>query len=141
MPGIVGMGEALHLAMVEREKDEAHLSSLRDELETGLCRAVAGVYINGRAAPRLPQTSSVTFPDVPIEQLLMELRTLAVSTGSACSSSAGSASPVLRAMGLSPQHASRTLRISLGRFTSRGDVEAATQSLISAAHSLIPASA
>ena len=136
VPGIVGLGESLRLARLECDQDHKRLESLRDSLEDALDCAIPGLKINGKMAVRLPQTSNVTFPRVDAERLQLGIRTLAVSTGSACASQNSVPSPVLTAMGLNAEEARRTLRISLGRPTTGQEVEAAKLAIIGAMREL-----
>jgi cysteine desulfurase len=120
-PGIVGMGAAVAFAAAGMEAEAVRLGGLRDEFERVLM-AATGVRINGAGASRLPHVSNIVFPGVRSARLVTELRELAMSTGSACSTGTGSPSHVLKAMGLSDDEAYATLRISLGRFTTAEEV-------------------
>jgi cysteine desulfurase len=122
-PGIVGLGSAVALGTAEHEADAARLGALRDRLEAALLDALPGTFVNGAEAPRLPQTSSLTFPGVPAANLIAALRGLAVSTGSACTSGSGKPSHVLKAHGLSDADALSTLRFSLGRNTTPEEID------------------
>ena len=132
VPAIVGMGAALALAEAGRAAEAARLEALRDRFEAALVERVPGVQINGRTAPRLPQTSSVTFHGTKAANLIVALRNLAVSTGSACSSGSGKPSHVLKAMGLTDAEALATIRFSLGRFTTEKDVDVALDEIAAA---------
>ncbi len=129
VPGIVGMGEAFRLAKLECEQDAERLSVLRDKLEHDLIGSGVAVQINGAGADRLPQTSSISFPDLNLERLLLSIRTLAVGTGSACGFGKSTPSAVLSAMGVEDDAARQTLRISLGRPTTEQDVFQASELL------------
>lgn len=130
VPAIVGMGAAAEIAASEQTADADRLRTLRDHLETTLRDAVADVRINGGDAPRLPQTSSVTVPGVSAEDLTLAMREVACSTGSACSSHDPSPSHVLTAMGLSEEDARATIRLSLGRPTTRDALDDVVPSVI-----------
>ncbi len=130
-PGIVGFGAAAALAMAEMAPEAVRLGALRDVMESRLMAALPGMHINGAGAPRLPHVSNVTFPGVRSAHLVTELRDLALSTGSACSSGTGNPSHVLKAMGLSDEAAYATLRVSLGRFTTAEEVDHAVNRMIS----------
>ena len=136
VPGIVGMGAAATIALETLESESARLQTLRDKLEADLKSALPNTSVNGASAPRLPQTSSVTFNGMKAERLMRNLRGLALSSGSACSSSNPKPSHVLMAMGLSDDAARATLRFSLGRFTTGEDVEAAIEQVTEAAEKL-----
>ena len=132
VPGIVGMGAAAEVARHEQAAEAARLGALRDRLEAALTAAVPGARINARTVPRLPQTSSLTFPGRRAADLMMAARGLAMSAGSACASGTGRPSHVLQALGLSDADALATLRLSLGRFTTEADVAAAAEALAAA---------
>lgn len=119
VPGIVGFGEACRICTAELEQEGARIASLRDQFEQALLTGIPGLKINAREAPRLPNTSSLTFPGIDADALLLNLPEVMMGTGSACSSGALEPSHVLLAMGLSRSEARSTVRASLGRFTSR----------------------
>ncbi len=129
VPGIVGMGESFRLAELEQAQDAKRLSDLRDRLEQALLGAGVEIQINSAGANRLPQTSSISFPGLNLERLLLAIRTLAVGTGSACGSGKRTPSAVLSAMGIRDDVAAQTLRISLGRPTTEGEVLEASELL------------
>ncbi len=136
VPGIVGMGAALKIAQAEQPLDAARLQTHRDRFEAALLDRLPGVQINGKAAPRLPQTSNVTFRGVEAAKLLLALRDLAVSTGSACTSGSNKPSHVLRAMGLPAEDALAAIRFSLGRFTTSDEVDYALDHVVEAVETL-----
>jgi cysteine desulfurase len=121
---IVGFGAACELAAKSMATDAARLERLRERLWQGL-RRLEGVHLNGEAAPRLPGILNVSFEGVEGESLVTALDSLAVTTGSACSSASGDPSYVLRALGRGTQLAQSSLRFSLGRMTSEADIDAA----------------
>ncbi len=124
--GAVGLARALHLAVEEREAEGARLASLRDELEATLTARVVGLRVNAGAARRAPHVSNVAVPDVDGRAMIMalDLEGIAVSGGSACNSGAQKGSHVIAALyGEADAHA--TVRFSLGRSTTRADVERA----------------
>ncbi len=129
VPGIVGMGESFRLAELEQAQDAKRLSDLRDRLEQALLEAGLEIQINSAGASRLPQTSSISFPGLNLERLLLSIRTLAVGTGSACGSGKRTPSAVLSAMGIRNDVAAQTLRISLGRPTTEAEVLEASELL------------
>lgn len=133
-PGIVGLGAALALAQDEQTADAERLQTWRDRLEAALLAELPdALQVNGRSADRLPQTSSLTFHGINATNLMMNLRDLALSTGSACSSGSGDASHVLTAMGCSPGDAEATIRFSMGRFTTEDEVDHAIEQFRTAA--------
>lgn len=138
VPGIVGMGAAIEIVGAEVEEDAARLCALRDRFESEVQAALPDIQINGHAAPRLPQTSNITFPGIAADKLILALRDLAVSTGSACSSGSKQPSHVLKAMGLTDEQARATLRFSLGRFTTDDEIDHAITHIVEAAHGLQP---
>jgi cysteine desulfurase len=126
--GIVGLGRAAALAREELAAESARLSSLRDRLEMRLL-AIAGAQRNGEGT-RVPNTANLSFSGAEAESLVMalDLAGLAVSTGAACAAGAVEPSHVLRAMGLPVDRVQASLRFSLGRGTSAGEIdEAATR--------------
>ena len=136
VPGIVGLGEALRIARLECEQDHDRLQALRDGFEHILGEAIPGLRINGHGVPRLPQTPNITFPAVDPERFRVALRTVAISSGSACSSHSHGSSPVLEAMGINPREAARTFRISMGRQTTEEEVDFAASTIVGAVQSL-----
>ena len=131
VPGIVGFGAAARIAIEEQEAEAAKLKSLRDRFEERVLQGLPFVKINGYEAPRLPHVSNLAFPGVTSAKLVTELRELAMSTGSACSTGVGNPSHVLKAMGLSDEDAFATLRISLGRYTTSEEVDFAAEQIVS----------
>ncbi|MBL7251516.1 IscS subfamily cysteine desulfurase [Alloalcanivorax sp. C16-2] len=125
---IVGMGEALALAMAERDNEQARLAALRDRLYAKIAE-LPGVHLNGRDAPRLAGHLNLAFEGVDGEMLLTALTEAAVSTGSACTSATLEPSYVLKAMGLADDLARSALRFSVGRFTSEADIDRVGQNV------------
>jgi len=125
--GAMGLAVAAELAELERAAEAARLSALRDGLESRLREAIPELVVNGADAPRLATILNVSIPGADAEALLMglDVEGIAVSSGSACASGAVTPSHVLRAMGLPPEVAGPSLRISLGRTTTPEDVDRA----------------
>ncbi len=119
---IVGMGEAFEIAGQEMVAEQARLKALRDELWNGL-RTLDEVYLNGDADQRVANILNVSFNFVEGESLMMALKDLAVSSGSACTSATLEPSYVLRALGLSDEMAHSSIRFSMGRFTTKDEVD------------------
>jgi cysteine desulfurase len=119
---IVGMGEAFRLAKLELEQDSQRLAGLRDRLLAGL-QEIDEVYVNGSMSHRLPNILNVSFNFVEGESMIMAVRDLAVSSGSACTSASLEPSYVLRALGRSDELAHSSIRFSLGRFTTEDEVD------------------
>ena len=128
---IVGMGEALALAVAERDAEQTRLAGLRDRLWDQIA-TLPGVHLNGRDAPRLAGHLNVAFEGVDGEMLLTALTEVAVSTGSACTSASLEPSYVLKAMGLADDLAHGAIRLSLGRFTGEDEVDRAGQNVTEA---------
>ncbi len=136
VPGIVGMGAALEIAHAEREAEATRLEALRDRFEAALLDNLPDVQVNGQTAPRLPQTANVAFRGVEAAKLVLALRDLAVSTGSACTSGSGKPSHVLKAMGLPDEDALASIRFSLGRFTTADEIDYAIEHVLNAVERL-----
>lgn len=138
LAGIVGMGTAADLCRREMAAEAARLTELRDELFQTLCEDLDGVTLNGHPERRLPGHLSVSFQGVEGEALLMalDMEGVAVSTGSACSSGSAEPSPVLMAIGLSPEQAHSTLRITLGRGNTLNDIRYAGKVIVDAVNRL-----
>ncbi len=131
VPGIVGFGKAAELARLEMDQDAARLSQLRDRLQQGLM-ALEETVINGNVDHRMPHVANISFKHVEGEGLMMTFnQTIALSSGSACTSASLEPSYVLVSMGLGDDLAHSSLRMSLGRFSTSEDVEEAI-TLISA---------
>jgi cysteine desulfurase len=125
--GIVGFGKAAELSAASLAHDAARISALRGDLERGLLQRVPQSRVNAALAPRIPNTTNILYPGVDGEALLiaLDLKGLSCSTGSACSSGAVEPSHVLTAIGLTPAEARSSLRFSLGRYTTRQEIDAA----------------
>jgi len=127
MPGSVGLARAMELCDEERPEEPEWLRQLRDRLFEGLCSKLDGVTLNGPSlddpAARLPNNLNVSFARIDGEALLMSMKDLALSTGSACSSSDPQPSHVLRALGLDNDLTRGSVRFGLGRFTTDEEVD------------------
>ena len=123
---IVGMGEAYRLARLEMADDNAKALELRTQFLNGI-KDIEEVYINGDLKQRIPQNLNVSFNFVEGESLMMAVKELAVSSGSACTSASLEPSYVLRALGRNDELAHSSLRITFGRFTTREEIDFATQ--------------
>lgn len=124
---LVGIGEAARILNEGFSEEAARISDLKETLWAGL-KDLGEVSINGADAPRAPGHLNVCFHGIDGEALMMGVRKLAISSGSACTSATVEPSFVLKAMGLSDHDAHSSLRISLGRFTTNEDVTAAIES-------------
>jgi cysteine desulfurase len=125
---IVGLGAAAALARAEGARDAAHARDLANRLKREL-EAIPGVSFNDRHPDGVPGLINASFEDVEGESLVTGLPEIAVSTGSACSSATREPSYVLRALGRSPELAQSSLRMSLGRFSTAADVDAAATAI------------
>ena len=126
---IVGMGEAFRLAREALASEPARLTELCDRLWAGL-RELDGVHLNGDPLRRVPGILSVRIDGVQGEALIMALREVALSSGSACASASRETSHVLRALGLSEAEVDGSIRLSLGRFTTPEEVETARDLIV-----------
>ncbi len=119
---IVGMGEAFRIAREDLAKDETHIATLRDRLYEGL-KDLEEVYVNGDMAHSVPNIFNISFNYVEGESLIMALKDMAVSSGSACTSASLEPSYVLRALGRNDELAHSSIRFSIGRFTTEEEVD------------------
>ncbi|MFV8343514.1 cysteine desulfurase family protein [Flavobacterium sp. XS2P39] len=122
VPGIIGLGKACEIAMAEMETDQKRITTLRDRLENELLK-FEGSFVNGSTISRIYNTTNICFPGVNSENLILALKNIAVSNGSACSSVTTEPSYVLKALGLSDADALSSVRFSLGRFTTSEEIE------------------
>jgi len=119
---IVGMGEAFHIAKEEMEMENKRLLALRNRLWDGL-KDMEEVYVNGDLNQRIPGNLNISFNYVEGESLLMALKDLAISSGSACTSASLEPSYVLRALGRNDELAHSSIRFSMGRFTTTEEID------------------
>lgn len=119
---IVGMGEAFRLAKLEMDEEIVRIKALRDRLAAGL-QEIEETYVNGDMAHRVPHNLNVSFNYVEGESLIMAVKDLAVSSGSACTSASLEPSYVLRALGRSDELAHSSIRFTIGRFTTEADID------------------
>ena len=119
---IVGMGEAFRLAKVEMNTENERIRMLRDRLYAGL-KDIPEVFINGDMEQRVPHNLNISFNYVEGESLIMGVKEIAVSSGSACTSASLEPSYVLRALGRSDELAHSSIRMTVGRFTTEDDVD------------------
>ncbi|EGR0394525.1 IscS subfamily cysteine desulfurase [Vibrio vulnificus] len=125
---IVGMGEAFRIAKLDMEKDYQHALALRNRLLDGV-KDMEAVTINGDLEQRVPHNLNISFAFVEGESLLMSLKDLAVSSGSACTSASLEPSYVLRALGLNDELAHSSIRFSFGRFTTEEEIDYAIEQI------------
>jgi len=125
---IVGMGEAFRIARLEMKSENERIRILRDKLLQGL-QSIEEVYVNGDLTHRIPHNLNISFNYVEGESLIMAVKDIAVSSGSACTSASLEPSYVLRALGRSDELAHSSIRFSIGRFTTEADVDFTIQLL------------
>jgi cysteine desulfurase len=125
---IVGMGECFRLAKVEMATELPRMKLLRDRLLAGL-QTMEETYINGDLAHRVPHNLNMSFNYVEGESLIMAVKGLAVSSGSACTSASLEPSYVLRALGRNDELAHSSIRFTIGRFTTEADIDYAVNLL------------
>ncbi|KAE9623927.1 IscS subfamily cysteine desulfurase [Aeromonas veronii] len=123
---IVGMGEAFRIAKEEMVSEGERILALRQRLWNGI-KDIEAVYINGDLDQRVPGNLNVSFAYVEGESLIMALKDLAVSSGSACTSASLEPSYVLRALGLNDELAHSSIRLSMGRFTTEEEIDYAVK--------------
>lgn len=122
VPGIVGLGKACELCAQDMEADTKRLSAMRDRLEKSLTELEES-YVNGNVEHRLPHVANISFKYVEGEGLMMAMKDLAVSSGSACTSASLEPSYVLKNLGLSDDLAHSSIRFGLGRFTTDEEID------------------
>ena len=125
VPGIVGLGRAIELAVAGMPRNAPRLAAMRDRLIRGILEAIPDTRLNGHPTERLPNNVNVAFRYVEGESILLMLDALGVaaSTGSACTSASLEPSHVLTSCGLPPEHAHGSLRLTLGHRNTEEDVE------------------
>jgi cysteine desulfurase len=132
VPGIVGLGKACEISHQELEKEAAYTSGLRDGFEKRIFAALDHVHLNGDREHRLPNNSNLSFNYVEGESMIMGIKDVAVSSGSACTSASLEPSHVLRAMGVGDELAHSSIRFGFGRFTTQEQVDFAIDHVIAA---------
>ncbi|MBC7891141.1 MAG: aminotransferase class V-fold PLP-dependent enzyme [Sphingobacteriaceae bacterium] len=137
VPGIVGLGEAARQTQLHLAIETARIVALRDRLEAGIMAQLPSATVNGNCRFRLPNTTNICFAGLDGEALLGSLNEIAVSNGSACTSASTEPSHVLKAMGLSDDLASSSVRFSLGRFTTEAEIEAAIRHVVAVVGRLV----
>jgi cysteine desulfurase len=128
---IAGFGKAAELALARMEEEGQRIAALRDRLENGLLERIPHASVNGSRAHRTPNTTNLTFPFIEGEAMViaLDLKGIACSTGAACSSGAVEPSHVLTAIGLPPEDARATLRLSLGHQTTDEEIDFALETI------------
>lgn len=126
VPGIVGLGKACEIARLEMDEEAKRLSALRDKLQNSLLELEES-YVNGNIEHRLPHVANISFKYVEGEGLMMAMKDMAVSSGSACTSASLEPSYVLKSLGLSDDLAHSSIRYGLGRFTTEEEIDFAIE--------------
>lgn len=129
VPGIVGLGMASEIARLEMAAEAVRVAGIRDHFERLIAETASVVTVNGNAASRLPGNSSLTFPHIPGDALILNAPELALSMGSACQQGALEPSHVLTAIGMDRDAADSTIRVGFGRFSTHSDAVGAAESL------------
>ncbi len=130
VPGIVGFGKAAELARAERDVEAVRVLALRERLREGLVSQLDLVTLNGSLEHRVPGNLNLSFAYVEGEALMMAIKDVAVSSGSACTSASLEPSYVLRAMGVSEDLAHSSIRFGLGRFTTEEEIDHVTRLVV-----------
>ena len=136
IPGIVGFGKACEIARLEMEADAIRLGRLRKKLETEIGRQLDTCAVNGHAEKRLPQIANISFGFVEGEGLMMAVKNIACSSGSACTSASLEPSYVLKGIGVGDDLAHSSLRLSLGKWTTEEQVDYAIAEVVKAVQKL-----
>lgn len=131
VPGIVGFGEACEIAKNEMATEMPRLQAMRDRLWTAIQNQCDEVYLNGHPTQRLPNNLNVSFAYVEGESLMMGMKELAVSSGSACTSASLEPSYVLKSIGVGEDLAHTSIRFSVGRFTTDEEITYAIDKVVS----------
>ncbi len=135
--GIVGLGKACELCRLEMVEETARLSGLRDRLEKGITSQLEHAVVNGHLTKRLPHTTNISFPYVEGESMMMAIKEIAVSSGSACTSASLEPSYVLKALGLGDEIAHSSIRFGLGRITTEQEVDYTIEKVVTAVKKLL----
>ncbi|MFZ0453000.1 MAG: aminotransferase class V-fold PLP-dependent enzyme [Ignavibacteriaceae bacterium] len=132
VPGIIGFAKAVQICSNTIEEESKKISRLRDKLYFGLVNHFDEIYLNGSFESRLPGNLNLSFRYIKAETLMMNIRQIAVSSGSACSSAALKPSHVLKAIGLSDELSTSSVRFGLGRFNTEEEIDYALNIIIDA---------
>lgn len=130
VPGIVGFGVACELCHQEMASESVRLTDLRERLRQGIQEQLSDVKLNGHPAERLPGNLNLSFAHIKGEALLMALRDIAVSSGSACTTASLEPSYVLKALGLDDELAHGSIRFGLGRFNTAEETDTVVQEVV-----------
>lgn len=137
VPNIVGMGRAFEIAEAEMGGEAERLRSLRERLFKGLNRHLDKIVLNGPSTERLPGNLNVSFSGIRSSDLMMKMRDVAVSSGSACTSGLLEPSYVIRALGGDDERGHSSIRFGIGRFNTEEEIDYAIQEIVKAVRSLL----
>jgi cysteine desulfurase len=132
VPGIVGFGAAASLSVASMDEEQARIARLRDRLEAGLLARLPDVTLNGSRRERFSGNLNLRFAGVGSDALMMDVRDVAMSSGSACTSASVEPSHVLAALGLSKEAAHSSIRFGVGRFNTEEEIDFAVEAVASA---------
>lgn len=136
VPGIVGLGKACELCAAEMDDERERLLALRQKIETSITSQLDTVQVNGQADKRLPNMTNISFGFVEGESMMMAIKEIAVSSGSACTSASLEPSYVLKSLGIGDDLAHSSLRLSMGRYTTEAEVDYAIEKIVVAVKKL-----
>jgi cysteine desulfurase len=136
VPGIVGFGKAAEIARRKLAEESTRLQGLRDRMWKGLQAQLDEIFLNGHPTERLPNNLNVSFAYVEGESMIMGMKELAVSSGSACTSASLEPSYVLKAIGVGEDLAHTSIRFSVGRFTTEEEIDVAIAKVVEAVKKL-----
>jgi len=136
VPGIVGFGEALRIARREMQKDAERFREWSQRIQQRLEAEIGEVQLNGHPAQRLPHNLNLSLPGIESKALIVRLKGVALSTGSACTSAKVEPSHVIQALGFGEERAHTAIRISVGRFNDDAQIELAIDRIVEASRQL-----
>jgi cysteine desulfurase len=137
VPGIVGLGKACEICAQEMADEAERLGALRKRLADGILGRLDMAVLNGHPTRRLPHTANISFPYVEGESLMMALKEIALSSGSACTSASLEPSYVLKGLGVGDELAHSSIRFGMGRFTTEEEVDYVIEQVVKAADHLL----
>ena len=132
VPSVIGFGKACELCLQEMAEEATRLTRLRERLRQGIMERLDHVFLNGHPTDRLPGNLNLSFAYVEGEALMMSMKNIAVSSGSACTSASLEPSYVLKALGVSDELAHSSIRFGLGRFNTEEEVDFAVKEVVAA---------
>lgn len=136
VPAIVGFGEAARISQAGMDEESIRTRNMRDRLENGILAQIPDSFVNGHPTSRLPNNSNITFRFAEADRIMMGMKDVAVSSGSACSSDEPEPSHVLRAIGLNNEDAKSSIRFGVGRFTTEQEIDYVIQRVREAVQSV-----